>query len=277
MRPRTTDGKNRMREDARKMTELTIRPEGIRDALARFVGATAGCRRDRGGRHRHRCGDSITPGSRACPRRCSCSSSRTVPAAWPTNLDIREIGVVILGDQQGRGGPARQTDRRVTLGAGRRCLPRRVVGPLGRRLTARARSGRPSGRAGAAGPSVVQRQPVKAAADRRQGDRRDDADRPRPAPADHRRPADRQDCDRDRQSSTSGRTGSRRPGADALHLCGDRPEPRSRRSASRWRTRARWRTRDVTAPASDPAGYKYIAPIPARRSASTGCTRASTS
>jgi hypothetical protein len=33
----------------------------------------------------------------------------------------------------------------------------------------------------------------------------------------------------------------------------------------------------VTAPASDPAGYKYIAPIPARRSASTGCTRASTS
>lgn len=33
----------------------------------------------------------------------------------------------------------------------------------------------------------------------------------------------------------------------------------------------------VAAPASDPAGFKWLAPTPARPSASTGCTRASTS
>jgi F0F1-type ATP synthase, alpha subunit len=32
----------------------------------------------------------------------------------------------------------------------------------------------------------------------------------------------------------------------------------------------------VAAPASDPAGYKYISPTPVRPSRSTGCTRAST-
>ena len=58
----------------------------------------------------------------------------------------------------------------------------------------------------------------RAAADRHQGHRRDDSDRPRPARADHRRPPDRQDHGRDRHHHQS--EGRRRD----LHLRRDRAE-----------------------------------------------------
>ena len=65
-----------------------------------------------------------------------------------------------------------------------------------------------------------------AAADRPEGDRRHDPDRPRPARADHRRPPDRQDRDRDRrdhqQQGPGHRLGLRRD--RAAH--GDRRRPR---------------------------------------------------
>ena len=68
-------------------------------------------------------------------------------------------------------------------------------------------------------PGVVDRQPVKRAADdRHQGDRRDDHRRPRPAGADHRRPLDRQDGDPDRHDPEP--EGQRRD----LHLRRDRSE-----------------------------------------------------
>ena len=79
------------------------------------------------------------------------------------------------------------------------------------RSTASARS-RPTSRRALElqAPAWWQRQAVqRAAADRHQGHRRDDPDRPRPAPADHRRPPDRQDRGRDRHDhQPEGRTGS---------------------------------------------------------------------
>ena len=63
-------------------------------------------------------------------------------------------------------------------------------------------------------------------ADRHQGDRRDDPDRPRPARAHHRRPPDRQDRRRDRHDHQSEGPGR------VLHLRRDRPEAVDRRRAS---------------------------------------------
>ena len=49
------------------------------------------------------------------------------------NLDVREIGAVVLGDvDTHRGGPAGQADRPGALGAGRRQLPRPRGRPAGR-------------------------------------------------------------------------------------------------------------------------------------------------
>ena len=68
-------------------------------------------------------------------------------------------------------------------------------------------------------PGIMGRKPVaRAAADRHQGDRRDDADRARPARADHRRPQDRQDDDRRRHDPEPEGSGRE------VHLRGDRPE-----------------------------------------------------
>ena len=91
------------------------------------------------------------------------------------------------------------------------------------------------------------------------------ADRPRPAPADHRRPQDRQDHGRARHDHQPARQlAVRRPEeAGALHLRRDRPEGLHdrRRSRARSRSAARWSTRPSSPrPASDPAGFKYLAP-----------------
>ena len=105
----------------------------------------------------------------------------------------------------------------------------------------------------------------RAAADRHQGHRRHDPDRPRPAPADHRRPQDRQDRGlRRHDHQPEAELGDRRPeAAGPLHLRRDRPEGLHdrRASARRWRTPARWSTRRSSPrPASDPAGFKWLAP-----------------
>ena len=73
-------------------------------------------------------------------------------------------------------------------------------------------------------------------ADRAEGDRLDDPDRPRPARADHRRPPDRQDNDRDRHDHQQ-----QGPRPDLRLRC-DRPaqvERRADREAARGRRRAR--------------------------------------
>ena len=62
-----------------------------------------------------------------------------------------------------------------------------------------------------------------AAANRTQGDRRDDSDRPRTARTDHRRPPDRKNLDRDRHDPEP-ENELRRGQTGLLHLCGHRPE-----------------------------------------------------
>ena len=202
------------------------------------------------------------------------------------NLDVREIGVVLLGDVQQAsrrasrsGAPARSS--RSPVGDG---FLGRVVDPLGNpidglgddrdRRAPRARAAGALGRPAPAGQG--------AAADRHQGHRRDDRDRPRPAPADHRRPPDRQDRGRDRHDhQPAGQLGVRRPEASRSSASTSPSARRARRSprcAARSRSTARWSTRRSsrrrrpTRPASSTSRR-----TPARPSASTGCTRASTS
>ena len=184
------------------------------------------------------------------------------------NLDVREIGVVVLGDFAGieEGQQVKRTGRVLSVPVGDAFLGR-VVNPLGaadRRPRRDRERGLPRARAAGAerdGPAAGE----GAAADRHQGDRRDDADRPRPAPADHRRPQDRQDHGRARHDHQPARQlGVRRPEeAGPLHLRRDRPEGVHHRVASRARSRRRGAmeyTTIVASPASDPAGFKYLAP-----------------
>ena len=145
------------------------------------------------------------------------------------NLDQREIGAVILGPYDGieEGQQVRRTGNILSVPVGDG-VPRPGDRPAGRPdRRPRRHRGRGAARAGAAGGlggAAPERQ--RAAADRHQGHRRDDPDRPRPAPADHRRPQDRQDRGlRRHDHQPEGELGVRRPEeAGALHLRGHRPE-----------------------------------------------------
>ena len=109
------------------MTELSIRPEEIRDALQRFVSdykpETAS--REEVGTVAE-AGDGIARVSglpSAMANELLEFEDGTLGIAL--NLDTREIGVVILGDfDRHRGGPDGPSYRRDPLGAGRRRLPR---------------------------------------------------------------------------------------------------------------------------------------------------------
>ena len=177
------------------------------------------------------------------------------------NLDEDTIGAVVLGEvdsleeeQLGQG------DRPHPLGPGRRRAarpgrqrPRRAAS------TARARSTpTETRRLEVQAPGIVGRQPVqRAAADRHQGHRRHDPDRPRPARADHRRPQDRQDHGRDRHDPQP-----EGPGRE-VHLRRHRPEGLVGRADGRARSRstARSSTRSSSwRSAGDPAPFKYLAP-----------------
>ncbi len=112
-----------------------------------------------------------------------------------------------------------------------------------------------------------------AAADRHQGDRRDDPHRPRSARADHRRPQDRKDGRRHRHDHQS--EGWRRD----LHLRRLRPacqcHGRRRRSAPRAR-RARLHDRGQRHGVRSGSRCNTSLPTPVRRWPSTSCGRAST-
>ena len=130
--------------------------------------------------------------ARAAPR-------RRRPGAEPRGGQRRRRALRRVG--QGRRGRHRQAHRQAARDPGRRASCSAAWSTRSAaRSTTRARStpprpARPSSRR----PGVVQRQRRQGAdADRPQGDRLDDPDRPRPARADHRRPPDRQDGDRDR-------------------------------------------------------------------------------
>ena len=137
------------------------------------------------------------------------------------NLDEDTIGAVVLGkvDEVEEGQLVTATGRILSVPVGDALLGR-VVNALGvaidgkgpipqdhvRRLEIQA-------------PGITGRQAgARAAPDRHQGHRRDDADRPGPARADHRRPQDRQDHGRDRHDPEPEGSGRE------VHLRGDRPE-----------------------------------------------------
>src|ERR1022692_4471753 len=151
--------------DARKMTELTIRPEEIRDALARFVEAYepgAAATEEVGAVAE--CGDGIArveglPSAMANELLEFEDGTRGLAL----NLDIREIGVVILGDfsKIEEGQRVKRTGEVLSVAVGDAYLGR-MVGPLGEPLDGKGPVETTERRAlELQAPSVVQRQPVK--------------------------------------------------------------------------------------------------------------------
>ncbi len=147
------------------MAELTIRPEEIRDALARFVQAyepDAATREEIG--TVAECGDGIArveglPSAMANELLQFEDGTRGLAL----NLDVREIGVVILGDYSGidEGQAVRRTGEVLSVPVGDGFLGR-VVNPLGDPMDGQgeivATDLRPLE---VQAPSVVHRQPVK--------------------------------------------------------------------------------------------------------------------
>ena len=183
------------------------------------------------------------------------------------NLDEHSIGTVILGDFEKieEGQQVKRTGEVLSVPVGDAFLGR-VVNPLGQPIDGarrhRSRDAPRAGTAGAVGGAAAERQ--GAAADRYQGHRRDDPDRPRPASADHRRPQDRQD------------RGLRRHHPQPAPELGDRRRSKQVRCVyvaigQKGTTIASVRraleeggamdyTTIVAAPASDSAGFKWLAP-----------------
>ena len=125
------------------MTELSIRPEEIRDALDAYVQSY-----QPGEASREEVGRVIDAGD-------GIAHVEGLPSAMTNellqfgdgtlgialNLDVHEIGVVILGDfSKIEEGQVVKRTGEVPLGAGRRRLPRPVVDPLGNRSTVSATS-----------------------------------------------------------------------------------------------------------------------------------------
>ena len=182
------------------------------------------------------------------------------------NLDVPEIGTVVLGRRRPRSRRASRSSAPArSSGAGRRRVPRPRGRPAGNPIDGQGPIEAEARRAlEVQAPTVVQRQPVKEPMHGHQGHRRHDRHRPRPAPADHRRPPDRQDRGGDRtRSSTRRPTGSPATRqAGPLHLRRDRPEglhhrvgqrcARGRRDGVHDSSRLAVRTRP---------GFKYLAPV----------------
>jgi F-type H+-transporting ATPase subunit alpha len=147
------------------MAELTIRPDEIRDALSRFVQEyePAGAEREEVGTVIE-CGDGIArveglPSAMANELLEFENGVRGIAL----NLDVREIGVVILGEYSEieEGQRVRRTGEVLSVPVGDAYLGR-VVGPLGEPLDGKGPVETSERRAlETQAPSVVQRQPVK--------------------------------------------------------------------------------------------------------------------
>jgi F-type H+/Na+-transporting ATPase subunit alpha len=147
------------------MTELTIRPEEIKDALARFVEAyEPGAAATEEVGTVVECGDGIArveglPSAMANELLEFEDGTRGLAL----NLDVREIGVVILGDfsKIEEGQRVKRTGEVLSVPVGDSYLGR-VVGPLGEPLDGKGPIENTKLRAlELQAPSVVQRQPVK--------------------------------------------------------------------------------------------------------------------
>lgn len=147
------------------MAELQIRPEEIRDALANFVKAY-----DPGVAARDEVG-TVTQAGDGIARIEGLPSTmanellqfENGTLGLALNLDVREIGVVILGDYAGieEGTSVRRTGEVLSVPVGDAFLGR-VVDPLGRPIDGKGEIKADARRAlELQAPSVVQRQPVK--------------------------------------------------------------------------------------------------------------------
>jgi F-type H+/Na+-transporting ATPase subunit alpha len=147
------------------MAELTIRPDEIRDALSRFVQEyePAGAEREEVGTVIE-CGDGIArveglPSAMAN----ELLEFENGVRGLALNLDVREIGVVVLGEfsEIEEGQQVRRTGEVLSVPVGDAYLGR-VVGPLGEPLDGKGPIETSERRAlETQAPSVVQRQPVK--------------------------------------------------------------------------------------------------------------------
>ena len=153
------------------------------------------------------------------------------------NLEADNVGAVLFGDWDKieEGDTVKRTGQACSRSrSARRCSAasstRSATRSTARATSTPPRPARPSSRRPASSSASRSTEPH---ADRHQGDRRDDPDRPRPARADHRRPPDRQDRDRDRHDHQQ-----QGQGPD-LDLRRDRPAHVDRRRRSRRRSRAR--------------------------------------
>ena len=147
------------------MAEVTIRPEEIRDALAKHVAAykPGAAVKDEIG--------SVTEAGDGIARVSGLPSTMTNELlkfengtlGLALNLDVREIGVVILGEFTGieEGTPVRRTGEILSVPVGDGFLGR-VVDPLGRPIDGKGEI-KPDARRAleVQAPTVVQRQPVK--------------------------------------------------------------------------------------------------------------------
>jgi len=147
------------------MAELTIRPEEIRDALAKYVAAY-----NPGTASRDEVG-TVTEAGDGIARVEGLPSTMTNELlkfengtlGLALNLDVREIGVVILGEFTGieEGTSVRRTGEILSVPVGDGFLGR-VVDPLGRPIDGKGEIQAEAMRAlELQAPSVVQRQPVK--------------------------------------------------------------------------------------------------------------------
>ena len=213
------------------------------------------------------------------------------------NLEEDQVGAVLLGDytEIKEGDEVRRTGRIMSVPVGE-ALIGRVVNALGQPIDGkgpidttdvqphrapRARRRRPPAREGAA-------------ADRHQGHRRHDPDRPRPARADHRRPPDRQDrhrarhdhqpegrrrhlhLRRHRPEALDGRPGGEDAGRarrHGLHHRGGRHGVRSRPRCSTWllTPAAPWASTSATAGATRCASTTIFPSTPRRIAKSRCC------
>src|SRR5579872_2325001 len=147
------------------MAELTIRPDEIRDALARFVRdyEPAGAEREEVGTVIE-CGDGIArveglPSAMASELLVFEDGTRGLAL----NLDVREIGVVVLGEfaKIEEGQRVKRTGEELSVPVGDAYLGR-MVGPLGEPLDGKGPIEDTELRAlELQAPTVVQRQPVK--------------------------------------------------------------------------------------------------------------------
>src|ERR1700744_5219461 len=246
-----------------KMAELTIRPDEIRDALARFVAEyepTDVAREEVG--TVIDCGDGIAhveglPSAMANELLEFENGVRGIAL----NLEAREIGVVILGEfsEIEEGQTVRRTGEVLSVPVGDAFLGR-MVGALGEPLDGRGPIEDTTLRAlEVQAPSGVQRQPVKEAL----------------ATGTPARPRSR--STRSSTRRPTGRRATRRSRFAASTSPSARRARRSPASSRRWKRPGRWSTPPSSPrprPTRRATSTSRLTPGP--RSASSGCTMAST-